>query len=244
MSPLDKKTWIYEGKAKTIFATPNPEELIQEYKDALTAFNAQKKGSFLGKGAINLKISSCIFHILSRHGIRNHFIRNLDDKSMLVERLKMFPIEVVVRNKAAGSLSQRLGLKEGHALPKPMVEFFYKKDELNDPLVTEDHIALLNLATATELDSLKHQALRINEVLREVFSEIGIDLVDFKIEFGKNKKGEILLADEISPDSCRLWDKNSQEKLDKDRFRRDLGRVEESYQLVCDKLLKRWGENS
>ena len=232
---------IYEGKAKKIFATAQPEQLIQEFKDSLTAFNAQKKGSFKGKGGINLKITSTIFKYLADHQIPSHFIRTLDDQNMLVEKLTMIPLEVVVRNKAAGSLSARLGIPEGTALPETLVEFYYKKDELNDPLVTDDHAVLLKAATRSELKELKERALAINKHLIAMFKEVGVDLIDFKIEFGRNLKGGIVLADEITPDSCRLWDSKTQEKLDKDRFRRDLGKVEESYQLICKKILERWG---
>ena len=237
---VQKKEMIYEGKAKKIYSTSEPQKLIQEFKDSLTAFNAKKKGNFEGKGGVNLKITSCIFKYLKENGVPSHFIETLNEREMLVEKLTIIPLEVVVRNKAAGSICTRLGLKEGSALPRPLVEFFYKKDELNDPLVTEDHILMLGIATEIDLVDLRIKALRINELLKKMFVEIGIDLIDFKIEFGKTPTGGILLADEISPDSCRLWDSKTGEKLDKDRFRQDLGHVEENYRLVCEKILKRW----
>ena len=231
---------IYEGKAKKIYSTENPQRLVQEFKDSLTAFNAKKKGSFEGKGTVNLKITTCIFKYLGENGVLSHFVETLDDQNMLIDKLEMIPLEVVVRNRAAGSLCSRLGITEGVTLKKPMVEFFYKKDILNDPLVTDEHIFMLGLATADDLSQLKKNALSINDLLKKIFLEIGIDLIDFKIEFGKNQKGQIVLADEISPDSCRLWDKLTGEKLDKDRFRQDLGKVEENYRLVCEKILKLW----
>lgn len=237
-----KTDMIYEGKAKKVFATTNPDQLIQEFKDSLTAFNAQKKGSFKGKGEINLKITSCIFDYLAKHGVPTHMVSVVDAQNMVIEKLTMIPLEVVVRNKVAGSLSARLGIPEGTALKTPLVEFYYKKDELNDPIVTEDHIEMLGVATRAEIADIKQKTLAINGHLKTIFSEIGVDLIDFKIEYGKNKKGQITLGDEISPDSCRLWDASTGEKLDKDRFRRDLGKVEESYQLICDKILSRWKE--
>jgi phosphoribosylaminoimidazole-succinocarboxamide synthase len=237
---LSKLVMIYEGKAKKIFASNNPKELIQEFKDSLTAFNAKKKGSFEGKGAVNLRITSCIFENLKLEGIPSHFLQKIDDTHMLVEKLKMIPLEVVVRNRAAGSICTRLGLQEGINFSNPLVEFFYKKDELNDPLVTDDHVVLLGAATRDELTELGKKALNINTVLKNMFAEAGIDLIDFKIEFGKDEEGQIKLADEISPDSCRLWDITTGKKLDKDRFRQDLGEVEESYNFICEKLLSRW----
>jgi phosphoribosylaminoimidazole-succinocarboxamide synthase len=234
---------LYEGKAKKIFSTSDNLKLIQEFKDSLTAFNAQKKGSFEGKGEINLKITTCIFGYLERSGVKTHFLKTLDHQDMLIEKLTMIPLEVVVRNRAAGSISSRLGIPEGSPLKAPLVEFYYKKDELSDPIVTEDHIALLEAATPTQIVELKKSALTINKHLQKMFSEVGVDLIDFKIEFGVNSEGKIILADEISPDSCRLWDSKTGEKLDKDRFRRDLGKVEESYRLICDKILERWGKS-
>jgi phosphoribosylaminoimidazole-succinocarboxamide synthase len=242
MTDYAKGKLVYEGKAKKIFATYDEAKLIQEFKDSLTAFNAQKKGSFVGKGEINLKITSCIFKYLAKHGVPSHFLKKISAKEMLVEKLKMIPLEVVVRNRAAGSISVRLGITEGSELKKPIVEFYFKKDELNDPLVTEDHIELLGAANLKQVQELKKKAFEINNHLIKMFSEVGVDLIDFKIEFGVNGQGHMVLADEISPDSCRLWDSKTGEKLDKDRFRRDLGRVEESYKLICEKILERWGK--
>lgn len=239
---VKKGDLLYEGKAKKIFSTSDPKKLIQEFKDSLTAFNAQKKGSFQGKGEINLKITTCIFKFLKARKIQTHFVENIDHQNMIVEKLKMIPLEVVVRNKAAGSFSNRYGIPEGTPLAKTLVEFYYKKDELNDPLMTDDHVLALKLATDSEMKTLKKQALLINKNLKTFFKAVGIELIDFKLEFGKNSKGKIVLADEISPDSCRLWDIKTQEKLDKDRFRRDLGKVEESYALVCEKILNKWGK--
>ncbi|MCC6277983.1 MAG: phosphoribosylaminoimidazolesuccinocarboxamide synthase [Oligoflexia bacterium] len=238
---MEKHKMIYEGKAKRLYETASPGALIQEFKDSLTAFNAQKKGSFEGKGKINHQITKLIFKYLSDSHIANHFLSSIDDRHMLIEKLQMSPLEVVVRNRVAGSLAKRLGLEEGMRLGAPIVEFYYKDDALGDPIVTEDHALLLGVATRSDLDELKSKALDINLLLQKLFSEIGIELVDFKLEFGRNAFGHIVLADEISPDSCRLWDQKTQEKLDKDRFRRDLGKVEESYKIVCDKLLKKLG---
>jgi phosphoribosylaminoimidazole-succinocarboxamide synthase len=234
-----KLEMIYEGKAKKVFSTSEPRFLIQEFKNSLTAFNAKKKGSFEGKGGINLRITTCIFNYLKSVGVQSHFISKIDDKNILVEKLEMIPLEVVVRNRAAGSICSRLGIPEGAVFEKPCVEFFYKKDELNDPLVNEAHIFLLKASTPEELEVLTEQALLINKHLIKMFYEVGIDLIDFKIEFGRSE-GSVKLGDEISPDSCRLWDSKTGKKLDKDRFRQDLGEVEESYQFVCEKLLSKW----
>jgi phosphoribosylaminoimidazole-succinocarboxamide synthase len=240
-STATKGNLIYEGKAKKVFATGEPGKLIQEFKDSLTAFNAQKKGSFKGKGSINLKITSTIFDYLAENGIPTHYVQSLDDTHMVVEKLAMIPLEVVVRNRAAGSMSTRLGIPEGTARKTPVVEFYFKKDELNDPLITDDHVKMLGIADDSELKELREKALNVNSKLKILFAEVGVDLIDFKIEFGKDSQGRIVLGDEISPDSCRLWDSKTQEKLDKDRFRRDLGKVEESYQLICEKIINRWG---
>jgi len=242
MTPsYEKEKLIYEGKAKKIFSTKDSSTLIQEFKDSLTAFNAQKKGSFKGKGEVNLRITSQIFEYLSDRGVPSHFLAKLNDQDMLVKKLKMIPLEVVVRNTAAGSMSSRLGIPEGTSLKKPIIEFYFKKDELGDPLITDDHVMMLGLANTKQIIELKKRALEINKLLLKMFSAVGINLIDFKIEFGLNAKGKILLADEISPDSCRLWDSKTNEKLDKDRFRRDLGNVEENYRLICDKITKKWG---
>lgn len=238
----EPKDLLYEGKAKKIFNTSNPDEVIQEFKDSLTAFNAQKKGSFQGKGPLNLKITTCIFDHLSKQGISSHFVRTLNERMILTKKLQIIPLEIVVRNVVAGSLSKRLGIEEGVPLKEPIVEFYYKNDDLGDPLLTTEHIKILEVADEQTLASLRDLGLKVNQELKTMFSEIGVDLVDFKIEAGKDPSGEIMLADEITPDSCRLWDSKTKEKYDKDRFRRDLGKIEESYQLICEKLLKRWSK--
>ena len=194
MMATEKKQMIYEGKAKKIFATTEPDKLIQEFKDSLTAFNAQKKGSFKGKGGINLQITSAIFKYLADQNIPSHFIKTLDDQNILVEKLEMIPLEVVVRNRAAGSMSVRLGIPEGTPLKEPIVEFYFKKDELNDPLITDDHAVMLGAASRAELQDLKTKALAINKHLSAMFKEVGVDLIDFKIEFGKNAAGNIVFG--------------------------------------------------
>ncbi len=233
---VKKKDLIYEGKAKRVFSTSDETHLITEFKNSLTAFNAKKKGSFEGKGSINLKITTMLFDYLKKNGITSHFVENIDDENMVVKKLKMIPLEVVVRNRAAGSFSSRFGLKEGSVFENPFTEFYYKDDGLNDPLLTEDHILTLKIATQNEISKLKVLSLQINQLLKNYFRQIDINLVDFKLEFGKDATGEIILGDEISPDSCRLWDSNSGERLDKDRFRRDLGRVEESYRIILSRM--------
>jgi len=232
---MERRDMLYEGKAKQLFATDDPDLLIQHFKDDATAYNAQKRGSIHGKGAINNRISERLFQLLESHGIPTHLVRRLNDREMLVKRLRIFPLEVVVRNRVAGSLARRLGLEEGRPAPYPLVEFYYKNDALGDPLLTEDHIQLLGLATPQQVAAMRDMALKVNEVLRRFFDERGLILVDFKLEFGEHH-GKILLGDEICPDTCRLWDKVSLEKLDKDRFRRDLGGVEEAYQEVCRRV--------
>lgn len=232
---------IYEGKAKKIFSTKDPSVVLQEFKDSLTAFNAQKKGSFPGKGVTNLKIASLVFNYLEQEGIPSHFLGLTDEKTMQTRKLKMINAEVVVRNKASGSLTKRLGIPDGKALSEPLVEFYYKRDDLGDPLLTDDQAVLLGVMNRDEIVEIKKRALKINTALCRFFGEVGLDLVDFKIEFGKNESGQILLADEISPDSCRLWDVSTGEKMDKDRFRQDLGKVEESYKEVASRIQKRWG---
>ncbi|MBI5380248.1 MAG: phosphoribosylaminoimidazolesuccinocarboxamide synthase [Nitrospirae bacterium] len=226
---------IYEGKAKILYETDDPDLVIQYFKDEATAFNALKRGVIEGKGVLNNRISERLFLLLEGEGIPTHFIRHLSDREMLVKRLKIFPVEVIVRNLVAGSLAKRLGLEEGRTPPYPLVEFNYKNDALGDPLITEDHAVLLGAATPDQLQRMRAYALRVNDVLLKFFDERGLLLVDFKLEFGLHK-GEILLGDEICPDTCRLWDKQTMEKLDKDRFRRDLGKVEEAYQEVCRRV--------
>jgi len=241
MPVVQKKEMFYEGKAKKLYRTSDPALYIQEFKDSLTAFNAQKRGSFEGKGTINRQITTIIFKFLKSRGIPTHFVELQNDRDMVIKALQIFPLEIVVRNSITGSLMKRLGLKEGEVLKKPVVEFYYKNDSLGDPLLTEDHIEMMKLASREEIQKLRELGLQVNECLKEFFNGIGITLVDFKIEAGRDNSGQILLGDEITPDSCRLWDSKTGEKLDKDRFRQDLGRVEESYKLVCDKIIQKWG---
>jgi phosphoribosylaminoimidazole-succinocarboxamide synthase len=227
---------LYEGKAKQIFRTDDEQTVLIEYKDSATAFNGQKKANITGKGRLNNEITSLLFLKLQAKGIPSHFIKRISETEQLVKRVTIIPLEVVVRNIAAGSLSKRLGIEEGKELTKPLVEFYLKNDDLGDPLLTTDHIYELNIATEEELTVLKEKALKINTVLSSFFNDLGINLIDFKLEFGKDAEGNILLADEISPDTCRLWDKKTNEKLDKDVFRRDLGSLTEAYETILARL--------
>lgn len=233
---------IYEGKAKILYSTEDPEVLLADFKDDATAFNAQKRGSILGKGTINCSISSKLFQELEAQGIKTHFIDSPKPNQMLVKAVKIVPLEVVVRNIAAGSLCQQTGLPLGTVLKEPLVEFYYKSDELGDPLLTSDRLRLLELATAEQVETITHLALQINEFLRGFWERCGITLVDFKLEFGVDSQQQLLLADEISPDTCRLWDQAENDPnrrvMDKDRFRRDLGNVENAYQEVLQRVLK------
>jgi phosphoribosylaminoimidazole-succinocarboxamide synthase len=235
---MEKKERIYEGKAKKVFTTDNPEYIIQDFKDDATAFDGKKKGKILEKGIMNNSISSILFELLEGGGIKTHFVKTLSPREMLCLKLKMIPIEVIVRNIAAGSLAKRLGYDEGKELNKPVVEYYYKSDELGDPILNQDHINELGLISEEKLKEMKEIALRINEILKDYFDKRSLILVDFKLEFGE-KDNEILLGDEISPDTCRFWDKETGEKLDKDRFRRDLGKVEEAYQEVLGRIKKK-----
>ncbi len=234
-----KRKKLYEGKAKILYEGPEPGTLIQYFKDDATAFNAQKKAVLEGKGVINNQISEFIMSRLTGIGISNHFIKRLNLREQLIREVEIIPLEVVCRNVVAGSMSQRLGIEEGTPLPRSIIEFYYKKDELNDPMVTEEHITAFNWANTQEIDDILAATVRVNDYLCGMFGAVGIQLVDFKIEFGRvweNDFARVILADEISPDSCRLWDMNSGEKLDKDRFRRDLGNVIESYTEVARRL--------
>ncbi len=239
---LQRAELFYQGKAKNIYHVKDHPELVwQEFRNSLTAFNAQKRGEFTGKGSINRDITSIIFRFLSRT-MKTHFVANVGAAEMITHRLEMLKLEVVIRNTLAGSTAKKLGLEEGTPLEKPLVEFYYKDDALADPFVSDDQALLLKtVRDQSELDQLKKLGLKVNHELVGFFNQIGIKLIDFKIEFGLNAAREIILADEISPDSCRLWDVETNEKLDKDRFRRDLGRVQESYELVREKILKQWG---
>jgi phosphoribosylaminoimidazole-succinocarboxamide synthase len=228
---------IYQGKAKSVFATDDPQRLIIEYHDTATAFDGKKRGMIEGKGELNNLISAYLFTQLEAKGIATHYRGTLGPREMLVLPLGIILVEVVVRNIAAGSLCRRLGLEEGLALPGPILEFYYKNDSLGDPLVNDDHIRALGLATLAELDQLREQATQINAILRPLLGQAGLDLVDFKLEFGRYQ-GSVVLGDEISPDTCRFWDTVTKDKLDKDRFRRDLGGVEAAYREVYHRLMK------
>ncbi len=230
-----KREMIYEGKAKKVYKTEDKDKYIVEYKDDATAFNGKKKGTIVGKGVVNNKMSAAMFMLLEEKGIPTHMIELINDRESLVKAVEILPIEVIVRNVAAGSLAKRLGLEEGTVMDKTVLEFCYKNDDLGDPMINEYHIAALNLASEEQLKEVRKYAFNINEVLMNYFQERGIRLIDFKLEFGLYK-GEVILADEISPDTCRLWDAKSNKKLDKDRFRRDLGQVEETYQEVLKRI--------
>jgi phosphoribosylaminoimidazole-succinocarboxamide synthase len=227
---------LYEGKAKVIYKTEEEDKVIVFFKDSATAFDATKRAEIEGKGVINNTISSLLFELLEKSGIKTHYIKKISDREMLVWRAKRFDLEVVVRNITAGSLCKRLGLEEGLELKPPLVEFFYKNDQLHDPLICAEHIRLLNLAEDWQVQSMKEMALKTNQVLREFFKEHGLLLVDFKLEFGILPDGSLAVIDEISPDTCRLWDAKTREKLDKDRFRFDLGDLMEGYRRVLEKI--------
>ena len=236
---MSRRRQIYEGKAKVLFEGPEPGTLVQYFKDDATAFNNQKQGTITGKGVLNNRISEYLMVRLGEIGIPTHFVRRLNMREQLIKEVEIIPVEVVVRNVAAGSFSNRFGIAEGTALPRSIVEHYYKSDELNDPMITEEHITAFGWANPPELDEILSMTLRINDFLGGLFFALGIRLVDFKVEYGRLWEGEdmrVVLADEISPDNCRLWDIKTNEKLDKDRFRRDLGRVEEGYQEVARRL--------
>lgn len=234
---MEKREKLYEGKAKQVWSTDDPALVVQYFKDDATAFNAQKRGTIASKGIVNNAISEVLFKELEAAGVKTHLVRRLTDREMLVRRLAIVPVELVVRNLVAGSLAKRLGMEEGTELPSPIVELYYKDDALGDPLVNDDHVVVFGWASADDLRHIKGEALRINGVLRKFFLDRGILLVDFKLEFGRTPDGEILLADEICPDTCRFWDSKTRERLDKDRFRRDLGGVEEAYQEVYRRVV-------
>ncbi|WP_420796994.1 phosphoribosylaminoimidazolesuccinocarboxamide synthase [Alkalihalobacterium alkalinitrilicum] len=227
---------LYEGKAKRIFETDEKDILWIEYKDEATAFNGEKKDTIIGKGRLNNEITSIIFEKLQEKGIENHWVNRLSETEQLVKKVTIIPLEVVVRNIIAGSLSKRLGIDEGTVMEDPIVEFYYKDDDLGDPLVTEDHIRVLNIATKEQQEIMREKCLQVNEVLKEVFAKINVLLVDFKLEFGMTNDGELLLADEVSPDTCRLWDKDTNQKFDKDVYRRNLGNLQDGYQEILNRL--------
>ena len=232
---MEKTEQLYEGKAKKVFATENPDYCIVSYKDDATAFNGLKKGTIVGKGVVNNKMSNYLCKMLEEKGIPTHFVEELNDRDTVVKKVQIVPLEVIVRNKAAGSLSKRLGLPEGTPMKTTVLEFCYKDDALGDPIVNEYHILAAELATKEEVEKISNMALKINDILCDFFRSVNIDLIDFKLEFGRFK-GDIILADEISPDTCRFWDINTQEKLDKDRFRREMGGVEEAYAEVMKRI--------
>ncbi len=235
MSAMKKLNMLYEGKAKKVYQTENEDLYIVDYKDDATAFNGLKKGSIAGKGVINNKMTNIIFQYLAQNGIENHFVKELSDRETLVKKVEIVPLEVIVRNIAAGSFSQKYGVEEGTQLNNAILEFSYKNDALGDPMINDMQITAIGIATVQELKTITESALKINELLKKFFIERDIILVDFKIEFGKYQN-RIILADEISPDTCRLWDANTKQKLDKDRFRRDLGGVEEAYEEVWKRI--------
>ena len=233
---MEKKELLYEGKAKKVYTTENPDVLIVDYKDDATAFNGVKKGTIVGKGVVNNRMTNHIFKMLEEKGIPTHFIEELSDRETAVKKVEIVPLEVIVRNVAAGSFSKKLGIKEGFRLLSPTLEFSYKNDDLHDPLINAYHALALKLATEEEIETIKKMAFKVNEVLKAYFKGLNIKLVDFKLEFGRLADGTIVLADEISPDTCRFWDADTNEKLDKDRFRRDMGGVEDAYNEVYKRI--------
>lgn len=235
---MSKNGMLYEGKAKKIFATDNADEVIIEYKDDATAGNGAKKGTIGNKGILNNAITTIIFEMLMKGGIPTHFVKKIDDRNQLCKKVTIVPLEVIVRNVAAGSMAKRLGIEEGTPLKTPVLEISYKNDALGDPLINDYHAVAIGITTFDELNKIYSYTKKINELLIDFFKKQNIRLIDFKIEFGKDKDGNILLADEISPDTCRLWDATTNEKLDKDRFRRDLGKIEEAYQEIFKRISK------
>ena len=233
---MKKLEQVYEGKAQKVFRTDDEGLFIVDYKDDATAFNGLKKGTIAGKGAINNRMTNSIMQLLEQHGIPTHFVKELSERETLVKRVQIVPIEVIVRNVAAGSLAKRLGLAEGTRLKSTVLEYCYKNDELGDPMINDYHIFAMGLASKEQLEKIAAYSLKINEILVAFFKEIGVDLIDFKLEYGVTNDGTLVLADEISPDTCRFWDSKTGEKLDKDRFRRDLGGVEEAYQEMMKRL--------
>ncbi len=226
---MNKTEQLYEGKAKKVFATENPDYVIVSYKDDATAFDGTKKGTILGKGAINNRMSNYLMRLLEKNGVATHFVEELNDRETVVRKVAIVPLEVIIRNISAGSFAKRYGVEEGIVFAAPTIEFSYKNDDLHDPLINDYHALALGLATADEIEQIKAMAFKVNDVLKEYFLTLGVKLVDFKLEFGRLNDGTIVLADEISPDTCRFWDAETNEKLDKDRFRRDLGGVEDAY---------------
>ena len=241
---MEKGTLIYEGKAKKVYATEDPDLLIVSYKDDATAFNGLKRGTIEGKGSINNRMSNALMSLLGKNGIPTHVVKELNDRETLVKKVEIVPLEVIVRNIAAGSFAKRYGVEEGIVFSEPTIEFSYKNDALGDPLLNEYHALALKLASREEIGEIKRLSFRINEVLKAFWASCGVTLADFKLEFGRQADGSIILADEISPDTCRLWDSETGEKLDKDRFRRDLGGVEDAYREIMARLEKKLGEEA
>lgn len=233
---MTKGSMIYEGKAKKVFATDDASLCIVDYKDDATAFNGEKKGSIAGKGVVNNRMSNMMFKLLASRGVENHFVEELSERETVVKKVTIVPLEVIIRNVAAGSFSKRFGVQEGTVLNNPTLEYSLKDDSLGDPLINDSHITAIGAASKEELELISSMAYKVNDILKEFFKTIGIELIDFKIEFGKDSGGKIILADEISPDTCRLWDIETHQKLDKDRFRRDMGGVEEAYAEVFKRL--------
>lgn len=234
---MEKKKMLYEGKAKRVYATDQPEVLLVSYKDDATAFNGLKKGTIAGKGAINNRVTNYMMQQLEKEGIPTHFVEELSDRDTLVKKVTIVPLEVIIRNISAGSFAKRYGVEEGIVFTEPTIEFSYKNDDLGDPLINDYHALALGLATKQEIETIKNMAFKTNEVMKKFFKNLNVDLVDFKLEFGRLVDGTIVLADEISPDTCRFWDSDTHEKLDKDRFRRDLGNVEDAYQEMMKRIL-------
>lgn len=236
---MEKREQMYEGKAKKVYATDDPTLCIVSYKDDATAFNGEKRGTIMGKGVINNRLTNRLMRLLMENGIPTHFVEELSERDTLVKRVSIVPLEVIIRNISAGSFAKRYGVEEGIVFEQPTIEFSYKNDELGDPLLNSYHALALKLATAEEIETIKKYAFAVNDILKAFWAECGVTLVDFKLEFGRLTGGTIVLADEISPDTCRLWDEKTHEKLDKDRFRRDLGHVESAYQEVMRRLLEK-----
>ena len=234
---MENKEQLYDGKAKKVFATDDPNLVIVDYKDDATAFNGLKKGSIAGKGVINNVMSNHMFQLLEKQGVPTHFVEQLSERETLVKKVSIVPLEVIIRNISAGSFAKRFGVEEGIVFDEPTIEFSYKNDDLGDPLMNAYHAVALKAATREEIETIKSMAFKVNEVMKQYFDSLNVILVDFKLEFGKTADGKIVLADEISPDTCRLWDKTTKEKLDKDRFRRDLGGVEEAYQEIMKRVM-------
>lgn len=233
---MEKTTQLYEGKAKKVFATNDPDLVIVSYKDDATALDGLKKGTISGKGVINNKMSNYLCRLLEKHGVPTHFVEELNDRETVVKKVSIVPLEVIIRNISAGSFAKRYGVKEGIVFSEPTIEFSYKNDDLHDPLINSYHALALGLATKKEIEEIKAMAFKINNILKEYFLSLNVKLVDFKLEFGRLKDGTIVLADEISPDTCRFWDADTNEKLDKDRFRRDMGGVEDAYNEMMKRV--------